>query len=272
MATTPIQRADFYVYVLFRPDTGAPFYVGKGLGDRWRKHLNVDRAGDSNRHKKSIIKKAQDAGLEIPCVKVRENLTEPEAFETERALIATLGRAQFGGILTNLTDGGDGESGKSYTPETLEKMRQAKLGKKLSEEHKAKIGAASRGRKIGPMSLETRQKLSAARKGHGPSRAHIEMLADKCRGKPGRKQSEETKAKLREARKRQAPMSAEARAKISAAGNGRPHVYAGHTQDGLARIAASARGRRHTPESRAKIKAAWVLRKAKKLAIKPTEN
>jgi hypothetical protein len=159
MAEDILPRSDFYVYALFRHDTGAPFYIGKGKGNRWRRHYNTNRPGDSNKHKKSIMRNAEAAGAEIPCVKLAEGLTELEAFDLERIFIATLGRAQFGGLLANLTDGGDGESGKRYTPEIIAKLRAAKLGKKLTTEHKAKIGLAGRGRVKSP---ETCAKISAA--------------------------------------------------------------------------------------------------------------
>lgn len=56
--------------------------------------------------------------------------------------------------------------GKHHTDETKQKMRQAKLGRHLSEEHKKKIGLSSRGRNIGrKASEETRLKQSVAKKG-----------------------------------------------------------------------------------------------------------
>jgi hypothetical protein len=47
---------------------------------------------------------------EVPYVKVREHITEAEAFETEIALIKAIGRFPFG-PLVNMTDGGEGSSG-----------------------------------------------------------------------------------------------------------------------------------------------------------------
>jgi hypothetical protein len=80
----------------------------------------------------------------------------------------------------NETIGGDGVIGYSHTPETrarigaASKGNQHTKGRKLSEEHKAKISAAGRGREV---SEEHRAKLRASA--------------------TGRKVSEETKAKLR---------------------------------------------------------------------------
>ena len=71
--------------------------------ERYGKHPNL--------HLARIIK---NAGGSLPKVKVRERLTETEAFETEIALIKAIGRADLGqGPLVNLTDGGEGAKGKS---------------------------------------------------------------------------------------------------------------------------------------------------------------
>jgi hypothetical protein len=48
------------------------------------------------------------------------------------------------------------KTGRKHTPEALEKMSKAKIGKPLSEAHKAAIGDANRGKII---SAETREKL-----------------------------------------------------------------------------------------------------------------
>ena len=59
--------------------------------------------------------------------------------------------------------------GISRSPETIEKMRQSQLGKKLTEEHKQKISESHKGKipwnKGKPMSDEQKLKLSIAHKG-----------------------------------------------------------------------------------------------------------
>lgn len=62
-----------------------------------------------------------------------------------------------------------GWKGKSPSKESREKMRKAKLGTKLSEEHKKKIGDALRGRKNKPLSEEHKKKLSLSHRGKSPS-------------------------------------------------------------------------------------------------------
>lgn len=114
----------FYVYVLFRPWDGSPCYIGKGKGKRWREHA-ISGAKHKNRHLANIFKKS---GGKLPAVKIREGLTELEAFEAECALIAALGRQIDGGPLVNLTDGGEGVVGMAHSEET-----KARLGKKSKE-------------------------------------------------------------------------------------------------------------------------------------------
>lgn len=92
----------FYIYHHLRNDTGQPFYVGKGFAKRaWS---TVGR----NRHWQSIVNKHNYA-VEI----VIDNLTEQEAFECERMLIADYRSA--GHKLANKTDGGEGVAGYKFT-------------------------------------------------------------------------------------------------------------------------------------------------------------
>lgn len=153
--------ATAYVYVLFRTD-GSPCYVGKGRGRRWLDHTSVSRT--HNRYIARIIRTAQKNGRELPVVKIREGLTDEEAYAIEVALIKAIGRIKDGGCLVNQSDGGDGVRGLG--PESRAKLRAFRLGKKLSPETCAKIGAAHRGRKRPP---ETGAAISAALKGRPKS-------------------------------------------------------------------------------------------------------
>ena len=97
---------DFYVYVLF-DHFGIPRYIGKGRGDRWHHH---EVRKSKNYPKNAFIRETMRTLGEIPKIKLREHITEREAFETEIALISAIGRLNIRtGPLTNLTDGGEGE-------------------------------------------------------------------------------------------------------------------------------------------------------------------
>jgi len=162
----------FYVYVIFRP-TGIPCYVGKGSGNRWMRHAKHS----NNSRLKQIYSKACG---ELPIVKIRENLTDAEAIETEIAFIAAIGRGK-NGPLVNFTNGGDGTSGYS-----------------LSTEARAKIGAAQHARKgTWSPSPEWRAAVSAAKKGKHHSLATREKMRAAWQNNP---RKEEREASLADAR------------------------------------------------------------------------
>jgi hypothetical protein len=165
MADATLARSDFYVYVLFRHDTGQPFYVGKGRRDRVERHFSDLR----NPHKSHIIARAKKVGCDIPRVKIAVGMTERQAFDVEIAFIDAIGR-EPNGPLVNLTDGGDGPSGGTWklSEATIEKQNLAKrsrhgsfVGRKHSEETLAKMRATAAARDC-RHSPETRAKMSAS--------------------------------------------------------------------------------------------------------------
>lgn len=112
--TSPLENLQpdgFYVYILKRPDTNLPFYVGKGNDDRYMDHIiaaQYDRK-DSNQSKIGTIRKYLEKGL-LPLVEFIQCDNEDSAFEIEVEEIAKWGRMIDGGILTNITLGGDGHT------------------------------------------------------------------------------------------------------------------------------------------------------------------
>jgi hypothetical protein len=129
----------FYVYAFLRSKDsehgrkGSPYYIGKGTG--WR-ILCKNRHGAPVPKDRSCI------------VFIQEGLTEQEAFALERYCIALYGRIDLGsGILRNLTDGGEGVSGRIH-----------------SETSKQKISASN---KRAYESEDLRRRVSESRKGEG---------------------------------------------------------------------------------------------------------
>ena len=183
----PQTEGSYYVYVLFRPWDGSPLYVGKGKGQRWLDHERK-KTGHRNKHLINTIRKAKAAGLEIPKIKVRENITNDEAIEIEIALIAAIGREEYGGPLVNLTDGGEGTSGIIMSAEAREKNRQTRLALWLTPEYRDAMIALRQ-------TPEHRAKL----KGHRPGQWNEEQraaAAERARTQKKSKRSPETRAKM----------------------------------------------------------------------------
>ena len=123
----------FYVYLHTRNDTGEIFYVGKGQGRRAYSIRN------RNTHWKGIV------NLHGRTVRIHsEHLNELSAFECEVNLIQEL--KSSGCCLVNLTDGGEGVSGRVLTDHEKLMVSMVHSGKKLSPEHKEKLNGSVRGR------------------------------------------------------------------------------------------------------------------------------
>ena len=88
----------FYTYAYLRKGARTPYYIGKGCGKR---------AYDSSHNVKVPYDKDR-------IIFLKQNLTEEEAFNHEKYMIAVLGRKDLGtGILRNMSDGGEGPSNPS---------------------------------------------------------------------------------------------------------------------------------------------------------------
>lgn len=92
----------YYVYVHRRLSDNKPFYVGKGSGNRALNFTgrNIHWYRVKNKH-----------GIKVEVV--FHDLTEDEAFQCEIDVIKEF--KYFGYPLVNLTDGGEGPSGLSFT-------------------------------------------------------------------------------------------------------------------------------------------------------------
>ena len=178
----------FYVYIYYNPESGKPFYIGKGTGARYLKHLSETKENTENYKKWALIQGLRNKGLEPIIKKVFETDNEELAYLEETRLIKLYGRKDIdqNGILANI----------------CEDNRPPKRSKPLTDEHKKKISTALKGHeKYNPHyqhSEETKKKIGLANKGKGSSmkgKTHLEETKRKIR--------ETNKAKMTEERKKQ---------------------------------------------------------------------
>jgi NUMOD3 motif len=137
------EERKYYVYMYLRED-GTPYYVGKGTGDRAY-------------CKNKITKPPKDSSR---IVFYAENLTEEEAFAIEIDQIKKYGRVDNNtGILRNLTNGGEGSSGKIFSEETRAKISDTNKKLYASPEIRAKMSVIAKEAMNSP---EIRAKMSVS--------------------------------------------------------------------------------------------------------------
>ena len=139
-------QSDYYTYAYLREDK-TPYYIGKGRGKRiYSKNKLINPPKDRSR-----------------IIFLKKDLTEAEAFKHEIYMIFVFGRKDLGtGILRNLTNGGDGASGRVNSEKTKKKLSAVNSGKNnpmygrtgeknpnynvpQTEEHKRKNSVANSG-------------------------------------------------------------------------------------------------------------------------------
>lgn len=209
----------FYTYAHYKADTKEIFYIGKGSGNRaFVKHKR-------SIHWNSIVSKH---GLHVEILSKWS--TEEDALTHEKFLISTF--RSMGFSLCNMTEGGDGVTSESWTPELRQVLSKSRLGKKLSDETRKRMSISATGR---PMSKEAIEKTAAFHRGRKRGEETLRKMSESLKGKnlgvkrprdvvdkiakilTGKKRSDETKAKMSASMNgiKKGPQSEEHKRKIS---------------------------------------------------------
>ena len=182
-----------YLYRHIRLDKNEPFYIGIGTDNKFQRANSKE---NRNKFWHRIVNKTK---YEVEILFF--DLTRDEAKIKEIEFIKLYGKKiNKTGCLSNITDGGDGNSGNKHTEEAKRKIGEANKYKDYSKrnksymqtkEYKDKVSKINTGRKM-PDSM--REKTSLRMK----NRILSESQKDKLRKlRLGSKASDETKEKMR---------------------------------------------------------------------------
>ena len=123
----------YYIYLHYTLDTNKVFYVGKGTKRPNRDTFtSIYYRAHSLQGRNNFWKRVSNKhGYRIEIHSEYEN--EQDAFNKEMELISLYGRRDLNkGYLVNVTDGGEGESGREFTEAHKKKISESKKGKKLN--------------------------------------------------------------------------------------------------------------------------------------------
>lgn len=185
------EEGKFYLYRHIREDKNEVFYVGIGTKHikaktyKWIYKRALEYKGRNNLWKKIVNK--TNYKVEI----VLESNDYDFIQEKEKEFIRFYGRKNLEeGTLCNLTDGGQGVLKIIKSQESIETVRQQLLGRKFSEETKAKMSKSLKGKSVSDV---TKQKMSKAQKGKILSEEHKDKIS---KANKGRIITQETRDKI----------------------------------------------------------------------------
>lgn len=224
----------WYIYVLHDPrvlvwSQEGERYVGftYNLDDRLSSHLFDSLSKGSKYPVHEWIRRLDNEGY-LPMMTPVYEGDETEDWWATEAFYIEFFRVEVGSVLLNRTRGGDGGPGHK-------RFRSGRLpGFKHSEETRTLMSSAATGRK---MSIETRVKISNAVVDRPESYRH-----DHSNKMKGRKLSDETRKKMSESHK-------------GLRSGVKPH------QNTVEAVRASNTGRKHTEETRAKMRDSQLIRR-----------
>jgi hypothetical protein len=110
-----------YVYQHIRLDTDEVFYIGIGSDKKYNRAHAIK--GRRNPHWHNVVNKV---GYRVEILS--DSISWEEACKEEKRLIKLYGRIADGGILTNITEGGDGVWGMKQDKELLDRLSKINKG------------------------------------------------------------------------------------------------------------------------------------------------
>lgn len=187
-----------YIY-LIRNNINGKGYIGqtvRHIKKRFENHLYDSKNGSGVALHKAIRKYGSDNFTITTVVSCEEVLLDDmEAYYIEfYGTFAPIGHGY------NLTKGGDSAPRSKRSAEHCAKLSAAKLGKKLSLEHRSKLSEVRAGVKRKPCSTERKLKISLANKGKRRSdkeRAAMSLARMGNKNRKGIPHSSEVKGKIR---------------------------------------------------------------------------
>lgn len=203
-------EARFFVYEHRRLDTGEVFYVGKGKWTPLKRYIRAATTSKRNAHWKRIVAKADGFSHHV----VSEHALESDALAEEVRRIASYGRSNIGGVLCNITAGGEGQSGTAMSESTKQKIAAAHRGRAKPAHVRAAVSAAQRGvpNPVEQVRAHAIRMTGAGNPNFGKKNSaetiakRVATRGDKCSGANhpffGKKRPESVVQKLREANSR----------------------------------------------------------------------
>jgi hypothetical protein len=126
---------NFYTYAYLR-ENGTPYYIGKG---KFREKM-TQRINSKN---KKINLPEENRRLILKTFELEE-----DAFRHEVYMISIFGRKDIGtGILRNMTDGGEGASGRVLSQQHKDRISKANSGMKRTDEFRYDARERAKGNK-----------------------------------------------------------------------------------------------------------------------------
>ena len=147
------QECKYFIYSHTREDRNEVFYIGLGTKAKGNTIRRIyTRAFDYHKGNPYWSRVVNKTSYKVEILEEFNSLDKVKSREIE--LIAKFKRKVDGGYLTNVSTGGESNSGciawnkgKKISQDTRDKLSKANIGKKLSEDTKRKMSEAHKGKK-----------------------------------------------------------------------------------------------------------------------------